>query len=154
MRPKTARIVQVLALIAAALLVFAACGDDGGDDDTATADMGDMQTGQMEEGAGHDEGNSEVAPGARRIEVSSTSFEYDPPTIEATVGEDIEIVLTADDVLHDFTIDEFDAHVSVEVGETASGGFTASEPGEYTFYCSVPGHRDAGMEGTLVVDPA
>jgi plastocyanin len=41
-------------------------------------------------------------------------------------------------------------------GDIVSGGDTSTvspdlEPGEYTFYCSVPGHREGGMEGTLTV---
>jgi hypothetical protein len=34
---------------------------------------------------------------------------------------------------------------------TAPAGEVTLEEGEYTFYCSVPGHEAGGMEGTLTV---
>ena len=72
--------------------------------------------------------------------------------ITAEAGEDLAIVLTSEDLLHDFTIDELDAHVVADRGETAEGGVTTEEAGTYRYYCSVPGHRAAGMEGTLTVE--
>ncbi len=99
---------------------------------------------------GHDE-STPVAEGARRIEVAGTSFAFDPEEITVAAGEDVAIVLTSDDLLHDFTIDEIDVHVSADRGETAEGGLRADKPGKYTYYCTVAGHRAAGMEGTLVV---
>jgi cytochrome c oxidase subunit II len=145
----------VLALSA----LLAACGD--ADDSSSSPTMhssttmmnGDMGDGSM--GGGMDHGSSSpVVDGARRIEVSATSFDFTPETITVRVGEDIAIALTAGDLLHDFTIDELDAHVAADKGETAEGGLRADEPGEYTYYCSVAGHREAGMEGTLIVRAA
>ena len=37
-----------------------------------------------------------------------------------------------------------DSSTSADVGKV--------EPGDYTFYCTVPGHREGGMEGTLTVE--
>ena len=137
-------------------LLLAACGSDddpsveGGAGTTEPMDdEGMMDDGDM--GDGHDE-SSDVADDARRIEVTATSFEFDPDEIRVAAGESVAIVLTSEDILHDFTIDELDAHVAADRGETEEGGLTADEPGRYTYYCTVTGHREAGMEGTLVVE--
>ena len=146
-RSLVAALLSVLALG----LVLTACGDD--DSSGADHPMGAMSDDGMGGGmmGGHGE-STPVAEGARRIEVDATSFEFDPDEITVTAGEDVAIVLSADDLLHDFTIDEIDVHVAADRGETAEGGLRADEPGEYTYYCTVAGHREGGMEGTLVVE--
>lgn len=139
-------------------LVLTACGDTDSDttghngmpDSPMDGGM-DGGSDSMGGGMGHDS-SSPVAEGARRVDVEATSFEFDPDEITVTAGEDIAIALTAQNILHDFTIDELDAHVSADKGETAEGGLRAEEPGRYTYYCSVAGHREAGMEGTLIVE--
>ena len=141
------RLAVFLALSAVGLV--ASCGDD----DTSSSNT-DTTGATSEDGAEHDEHgeSSEAADDARVIEVSATSFEFTPSDISVEAGEDVAIELTSEDTLHDFTIDDLDAHVAADAGEAETGGFRADEPGEYTYYCSVDGHREAGMEGTLVVE--
>jgi nitrite reductase (NO-forming) len=43
-----------------------------------------------------------------------------------------------------------DKDMTTQPGQSTTGTFNLFA-GEYTFYCTVPGHRQAGMEGTLTV---
>jgi plastocyanin/mono/diheme cytochrome c family protein len=53
---------------------------------------------------------------------------------------------------HDFTVDEFGINDPLEGGAQTTVTIPAdAAPGDYTFYCSVPGHRQQGMEGTLTI---
>lgn len=146
------RIIALVAFTAGSLLL-AACGDSH--DDHSASGMPAMDGhGHGDRGHGvdgHDETASVVAEDAREIAVTATDFAFDPDEIAAEAGEDLAIALTSEDMVHDFVIDELDVHVAAGRGETATGGVTADEPGTYTYYCSVPGHRAAGMEGTMTV---
>jgi plastocyanin len=102
-------------------------------------------------GGGSGSGNAKVAPGAREIAVSARSYAFAPKNIGVQAGEDIAIVLRSQDQAHDFTIEGKGLVVAVDGGKTAKGGFRLTKPGKYTFYCSITGHRAAGMEGTITV---
>lgn len=72
--------------------------------------------------------------------------------IMASPGDVIDVI-NVSALEHDFVVDALgiDADLSngvvveVEIPEDA-------EPGEYEFYCSVPGHKPAGMMGTLIIE--
>jgi plastocyanin len=98
----------------------------------------------------HGGGQQTGAVGPVQIEATITGFS--PAVFEAEEGE-IEVSLVNLDAFdHDFTIDELDLQLLMGPSETVEGTFEA-DAGTYTFYCSIPGHREAGMEGTLTVGP-
>jgi uncharacterized cupredoxin-like copper-binding protein len=53
---------------------------------------------------------------------------------------------------HSFDIDSLDIHVQLLPNSTTAVAISPSGPDSLEFYCGVPGHRDAGMVGTLSVE--
>lgn len=50
--------------------------------------------------------------------------------------------------------DEPKLHVAAGVGGKGTLTFTPGKPGTYEYYCTVAGHKEAGMVGTLTVTAA
>ena len=104
-------------------------------------------------GSGHDHASSSATvAGARVIDVNAKSFEFKPNEVTVKVDEPVTISLHSEDILHDFTVDQFKTHVAAEAGKTVKGGLKADKAGKYEIYCSVPGHKESGMKGTLTVE--
>ncbi len=156
---------KVATLLALALAAFAlvACGSD--DSDT-TATGGGETTQEAETGGGQENGgggSNEAGGGGGGGGGATLSFEADPEgalaytTTEATTKAG-QVTIDFDNpqsLTHDVAIEDSSGK---EVGATeliadASDSTTVNlKPGSYTFFCSVPGHREAGMEGTLTVE--
>ena len=86
------------------------------------------------------------------IDMTGSDFSFDPSEINVKVGEKVRVVLKAVDMPHDFVVDELDVRTDIaQQGETVEVEFTASEAGEYEYYCSVGQHRANGMVGTLTI---
>jgi plastocyanin len=88
------------------------------------------------------------------VRVTADRFAFEPARLVVPAGAEVAIVLTAVDLAHTFTVDVLDAHVAADRGESATGGLLAGQTGRFTFYCSEPGHRQAGMQGVLIVEAA
>lgn len=96
--------------------------------------------------------NTEVVDGARVIDVEAGDLWFDPATVEVTAREPVNLRLVNTGVaFHDLTVPALDVVLAAEPGEQAVGSVEFTEPGRYEFYCSVPGHAQGGMRGTIVV---
>jgi plastocyanin len=138
----------LIAVIALAGSVLPACGDDDDDDGGETTAAATTTTETAAGGGG----------GGSTLDVSAPadgSLEFDQTDLTATAGS---VTINFDNpasISHDVKVED---SAGEELGGTdlvSQGDASATidlQPGSYTFFCSVPGHREAGMEGTLTVN--
>jgi nitrite reductase (NO-forming) len=94
------------------------------------------------------------ATGAQQVTVTvGNSMHFAPPSLVVRAGQPVELTLrNGGGVPHDFVLAEgVSSPIKIEAqgGQTARGMFTIETPGTYAFVCTVPGHADAGMRGTV-----
>ncbi len=76
------------------------------------------------------------------------------PELVVNQGDTVRItIINGDPMLHDLRIDEFDVYSGdlVSDAQTVTMEFIADQAGDFDYYCSIPGHREIGMEGLLRV---
>ena len=141
-----------LLVLALASVALVACG--GSDSTTSTSTSAETSGGAA---AGGEKTSGNEASGG-----STVAFEADPSgelaytTTEASAkaGKVTVDFNNPQGLPHDVAIEDTSGK-TVGKTELVSGEETSTtvdlKPGTYTFYCTVPGHREAGMEGTLTV---
>jgi uncharacterized cupredoxin-like copper-binding protein len=85
---------------------------------------------------------------------TTKAMRFGQTELRIKAGQEITLQLeNYDTYAHSFDIDELGLHVQMPANGRVSTQFTVVEPDTYTIYCAVPGHRQAGMIATLVVEP-
>jgi uncharacterized cupredoxin-like copper-binding protein len=114
-----------------------------------------------------------AAPAIDQLTLTTSSFSFTPEVLVVDVNKPVRLTFTNDSpVEHDFSVldigvlqvsvtevsdhamamDHMPAlHMSAAPGETAVLEFTPTQPGTYEFFCTIAGHKEAGMVGTLIV---
>jgi plastocyanin len=105
-----------------------------------------------EEGEGH----AAPAGGGEQVKLEADpggKLAFDKKSLEAKAGPVTLAMSNPAELQHDVSIEGPGVEKKGKVvGKGGSSTVSADlKPGRYTFYCSVAGHRDGGMEGTLTV---
>lgn len=160
------KLIALFALLLAALALVACGGGGSSSSSVETAVEGAAQeaeekaeeAGEEAEGKAEEvEKEAESATGGSTIAVEadpSGNLAFTSEEITAKAGKDTIEFTNESPVPHDVKIENEAGEEVGGVEVTQEGTETAEvelKPGTYTYFCSIPGHRQAGMEGTLVV---
>jgi plastocyanin len=87
------------------------------------------------------------------IKIVTTEFKFDPAKFWVVAGRKVTLVLdnSTAETEHGIFIPAFGFHLAAMAGEVARKTAVFDKPGEYEFSCDLPGHREMGMKGVMVV---
>ena len=131
-------------LLAIAALAFAGCGGGNSEKSASTPTSTPSATTQSSSSGGGE---------TIKLAADKSQLKFDKSSLTAKAGK---VTITMDNpssIPHGVAVEgngvDKDGKV---VNKGGASTVTASlKPGKYTFYCPVPGHRQAGMQGTLTV---
>jgi plastocyanin len=144
--PAWRRTIASVAIAALAALGLAACGGGSSNNNNTTAASTPAPAATTGGGGGGSTVNISTPSGG--------TLAYDQKSASAKAGN---VTIDFDNkqpLQHDVAVEDSSGK---ELGATdlvASGTASTTvdlQPGTYTFFCTVPGHREAGMQGTLTV---
>jgi plastocyanin len=142
------------ALILAALALVACGGDDDDSDTTGGGAQTTTESGS-EAGGGEAEGGTAGSGSSLAFEADpSGGLAYTAKTATAEAGKVTVDFTNPQPISHDVAIEDSggkEVGATEVIGEGTDSTVVDLKPGKYTFFCSVPGHREAGMEGELSV---
>jgi uncharacterized cupredoxin-like copper-binding protein len=105
-----------------------------------------------EPAASSPEATAEASPEAGSITIDLIDIAFDPKEVTIPANTDVTINLVNTGAApHTFDIDALNIHSgSLQAGQSATVTVNAAA-GDYEYYCAEPGHKQAGMVGTLHV---
>jgi plastocyanin len=134
----TRRALPLVLVLAALVLALSACGGGSSSSSTTPATTG----------GGGGGGGSTVKISAD----PSGALKYEQTDVSATAGSITIDFTNMSSLPHDVTIEGNGASGATDqITDSTTSTTVDLDPGTYTFFCSVDGHRAAGMEGTLTV---
>jgi plastocyanin len=148
---KKVAVAFALVLASTALVACGSSSSSSSSESTATETTSESGAAA---GGGEAEGKSAGSASAVDIEAASSGLEYTSKTATAKAGKVTVDFNNPQPLTHDVAIEDSSGKTIGQtelIAEGSSSAVVNLKPGTYHYYCTVPGHREAGMEGTLTV---
>ena len=140
----------LLVMLGVLVLALGGCGSDNSNDNSAVNDVQDTAN-QAKEATQSTAGSGGIALAAD----PNGDLKYDKTELTGAAGDDSIDFTNDSSTPHNVTVEDSSGK---KIGATdditqskATLKLSGLKAGDYTFFCSVPGHEAAGMKGTLTV---